>query len=228
MSFNILVITKSNPTKFAQLQLYHHLFFVLDYDQAVAYLATNKVEVILLEAEMFESRFKALVEANNVLLFLDPLLCLNLLKDGNDSLTGVSSKTHFYQQVDLLFTKSKQEELSLSIMIVDVDNFKQINDRLGHLAGDEFLQKLTQRIKANIREDDFLARFGGDEFIIALANTSLEQAKIVAQRLLSKLEISLGIASLEPSDLDLKMLINRADQALLKAKALGKNRAEIS
>ena len=226
MSFNVLVVAKVNP--FQELESYYQMLFANSYNKAITYLKKYKIKTILLEVEMFDSRFKALVESNNVLLFssTNPLVCLKLLE--HDNLTGLSNKNHFYSHVDLLFSKAQAENFSLSIIMIDIDNFKQINDKLGHLAGDEVLKKLIQKIKANIREDDFLARFGGDEFIIALPNTTIIQAKTVAQRLLSKLEISLGIAAFRAEDENLKILVNRADQALYKAKASGKNRIEIS
>jgi two-component system cell cycle response regulator len=153
-----------------------------------------------------------------------------------DKLTGLYNRRYFDYFIDLELKRSLRENSSLALLMIDVDNFKQINDTLGHLRGDEILGKLGIIIKENIRETDLAARYGGEEFSIVMSNTGLEEASQLAERIRKSVEInrfdveslsitvSIGIA-LHPKDADcLQELLNRADSALYTAKRQGKNR----
>lgn len=159
----------------------------------------------------------------------------------SDSLTELSNRRALEWDLTRQIQKARTQETPLSLIILDVDYFKKINDTYGHLVGDKVLQLLSNRLRHNLRFQDTPFRYGGEEFVIILSNTSNEEAVIVAKRLnriigeqpfaINKeltisVTISLGVASLRPDD-DSKgtSILNRADQFLLQAKANGRNRA---
>lgn len=157
-----------------------------------------------------------------------------------DSLTELNNRRALEWDLPRQIQKAHEQQLSLSLIIFDVDYFKKVNDTYGHLVGDRLLQLLATRVKHNLRFQDTAFRYGGEEFVILLANTSGEEAAIVARRLnrivseqafainnqLSiNVTISLGTASLQADD-DAQgiSLLHRADQCLLEAKSSGRNR----
>ncbi|BAY97428.1 diguanylate cyclase [Tolypothrix tenuis PCC 7101] len=157
-----------------------------------------------------------------------------------DSLTELNNRRALEWDLPRQIQKAHEQQLSLSLIIFDVDFFKKVNDTYGHLVGDRLLQLLATRVKHNLRFQDTAFRYGGEEFVILLANTSGEEAAIVARRLnrivseqpfainnqLSiNVTISLGTASLQTDD-DAQgiSLLHRADQCLLEAKSSGRNR----
>ena len=152
-----------------------------------------------------------------------------------DKLTGLYNRRYFDYFIDLELKRSLRENSPLALLMVDVDNFKYINDTLGHLVGDKILTKLGDIIKANIRETDLAARYGGEEFSIVMSNTGIEEAAEIAERMRKSVEaskfgiekliitVSIGIA-LHPLDANsLKELLDKADSALYRAKREGKN-----
>jgi diguanylate cyclase (GGDEF)-like protein len=124
------------------------------------------------------------------------------------------------------------------MLILDIDHFKQVNDRFGHQAGDEVLYQLAGMTVNTIRSTDLLGRYGGEEFILILPEAGFDSAWRVADRLRQKIEahnftfdqntinitISVGLSSLESPDTDLEDLISRADRSLYAAKDAGRNR----
>jgi diguanylate cyclase (GGDEF)-like protein/PAS domain S-box-containing protein len=160
-----------------------------------------------------------------------------------DPLTGLYNRRYFYECALQELQRLQRHGHSFSIIIFDVDLFKLINDRYGHLAGDKVLMELAQLVKSNLRGMDVLARFGGEEFIILLPQTSLPESRVVAERLCRETDqmlvrhhgqdihitISMGVtcAALEggsSSVPELEVILNRADQALYAAKASGRNK----
>ena len=153
-----------------------------------------------------------------------------------DKLTGLYNRRYFDHFLDFEIKRSSRQKASLALLMMDIDNFKIINDTLGHLFGDKILNKLGDIIKSIIRETDLAARYGGEEFSIVMSNTGLEEATEIAERLRKAISehnfditnrpitVSIGIA-LYPSDsTSLQDLLSNADRALYRSKHEGKNR----
>lgn len=159
-----------------------------------------------------------------------------------DSLTGVANRRYFFERADAEYARSRRYGRVLSIVMIDIDHFKRINDQYGHFRGDEVLKTLCESTKTQLRESDLLARIGGEEFVLLLAETDLSGACIVAERLRRVTTalrvisegaeigwtISLGVATLIPADAAIGDCLKRADDALYRAKAAGRNRVETS
>lgn len=148
-----------------------------------------------------------------------------------DPLTGVANRRTLVARGSALF----RSDAPLSILLIDVDKFKQVNDRYGHLTGDQVLKILVDRCGRAVRETDLIARFAGDEFVILLPNTPMGEAERVAARVLSNVvtepfdtsfgavdvSVSVGVASREPTDETMDGLMARADRAMYDAKQRG-------
>ena len=152
-----------------------------------------------------------------------------------DSLTGIANR----QGIEQKFSALKNRGLSISVILIDVDHFKSINDNYGHLVGDVALKRVASILGSELRADDIVGRWGGEEFLILVPTQDSNVAKSIAERTRLKLEqqtieiddISLSItASFGVSNADkahdLKTLVSIADQALYQAKSLGRNRVE--
>jgi two-component system cell cycle response regulator len=157
-----------------------------------------------------------------------------------DSLTELKNRRALNGDLPRHIQKARSHGDPLSLMILDVDYFKKVNDSYGHLVGDRLLQLLCHRLRHNLRFQDTPFRYGGEEFVIVLTNTTCDDALVVAHRLnrvvseqpfaindklAINITISVGTACLQPED-DTKgtSLLERADQFLLQAKAAGRNR----
>lgn len=155
-----------------------------------------------------------------------------------DSLTGIFNRRHFFELAESEFQEALRYERPFSVLMFDVDMFKQVNDRYGHSRGDEILRTIVQRCAAIIRQTDILGRYGGEEFVVALPETNMERAAGLANRLreviaTSPIETekgalmvsaSFGVAELSEGIEDLMQLLNRADTALYQAKRMGRDR----
>lgn len=154
-----------------------------------------------------------------------------------DSLTGLYNRRGFFELSHREVERAKRFDHIFSIIILDIDHFKGINDTHGHEIGDQVLEKLARRLGAQLRKVDILGRYGGEEFVLLLPETSGTSARAVAERLLGciadepietsqsslNVTISLGLASLSDNAITLEDLLRRADQALYKAKESGRN-----
>ena len=146
-----------------------------------------------------------------------------------DPLTGVSNRRALDETMNNLFAMRSRYETSFSIVIFDIDNFKQVNDRLGHLHGDGILREVAHHLDDCVRETDLVARFGGEEFVLVLPQTDLTGACILADRVRSlvqekmKVTISGGVGLVLDGDTP-GSLLARADSALYSAKAAGRNK----
>jgi diguanylate cyclase (GGDEF)-like protein/PAS domain S-box-containing protein len=155
-----------------------------------------------------------------------------------DTLTGIYNRRYFYELAQKEFSRSKRYQNPMSIILIDIDHFKNVNDHYGHLAGDQVLMQFVQRIQEELRTSDILARFGGEEFIILLPETNLGDATQVAERLREVtaqypfllvtaqafITISLGVSCFRFTTLSLDHLIDESDKALYEAKQFGRNR----
>lgn len=158
-----------------------------------------------------------------------------------DSLTEIYNRRYFYELAQKEFSRSKRYQSPMSIIMIDIDHFKNVNDHFGHLAGDQVLMQFVQRIQEELRTSDILARFGGEEFIILLPETNLGDATQVAERLREVtaqypfllvtaqtfITISLGVSCFRFTTLSLDHLIDESDKALYEAKQFGRNRVRV-
>lgn len=161
-----------------------------------------------------------------------------------DPLTGVNNRRYVERRLQEEMGRSLRHGYPLSCLYIDIDHFKQINDRLGHQAGDEVLRSVAERIKAELRLSDALGRFGGEEFVVLLIDAEQADALCVAERIRQSIAqqaltlsdgesldvtVSVGVAALvqpqatAPIETLTKLFIARADQALYQAKAAGRN-----
>ena len=158
-----------------------------------------------------------------------------------DALTGLLNRRAFLTRAGDELRRSLRYADSISVILLDVDHFKRINDQRGHAAGDHVLVEVGQLLASSVRACDVVARWGGEEFVIALPSTPSKNALVLAERLRGKLEAhpildtdgtripvtaSFGLAAQEPSD-TLQALIDRADRAMYQAKASGRNRVHV-
>lgn len=154
-----------------------------------------------------------------------------------DELTGMNNRRRFFELGNQLFAVAQRYRTPLSIIMFDLDNFKQINDLYGHQTGDAILKSVAQIAQGHVRHADVPARYGGEEFIVALPNVGAHAALAAAENLRvriaalqefagdTKLEITIsaGVAELIPGDATIEHLVKRADQALYIAKNAGRN-----
>lgn len=154
-----------------------------------------------------------------------------------DALTGLHNRRWLDQRLPRLIARHTRSARPLSLMLLDIDHFKRFNDDYGHLAGDQVLALVGERLLAQLRPTDLAARYGGEEFIVVLPDTGLEGARVAAERLRSEIakvraagvdrpiKLSAGMATLEAGD-NASVLIERADEKLYLAKSRGRDRVE--
>ena len=155
-----------------------------------------------------------------------------------DSLTNVFTRRHFFELASTELSRSLRTMVPLSVIMMDIDHFKQVNDLYGHLIGDQVLIQFAQICKENLRKYDIICRYGGEEFAVLLPATDIDQAVIIAKRLREKVEstelivndqsifitTSFGVANHDLStELPLEIILDRADQALYRSKQHGRN-----
>ena len=150
-----------------------------------------------------------------------------------DNFTQISNKTTILARLEDEIERCNRHHLLLSIIFIDIDEFKTINDRYGHPFGDKVIKWVASTIKKRVRETDFLGRYGGDEFMIVCPDCNAAQAKLIAQDIGGLLKnpklhvkASVGVAQMEPEDTR-ESLLERADKALYQAKHQGKNKVVI-
>lgn len=157
----------------------------------------------------------------------------------NDSLTGLLNHSHLYAQLEYEVLRAKRDQRALSLVMLDLDHFKTINDTYGHPAGDEVLVNLARFLKERLRRSDLISRYGGEEFAIVLPGTRQEDALRIMNAMrqaFSQIEqrsnqqtfrqtFSVGISSLATAE-DTTQLVQQADDMLYQAKRLGRNRVE--
>jgi diguanylate cyclase (GGDEF)-like protein len=157
-----------------------------------------------------------------------------------DGLTQVGNRKFFDETLEREFSRARRHGRPVSVLVVDIDHFKQVNDTHGHLTGDFVLRQVADAMKQRIRRDEILARYGGEEFAILVAETELAGAAQLAEDLRAAVEtreivfqetriavtVSIGCAELSPDDKTASDLFQRADEKLYAAKRGGRNRVE--
>jgi diguanylate cyclase (GGDEF)-like protein/PAS domain S-box-containing protein len=155
-----------------------------------------------------------------------------------DYLTGLYNRRKFYEYATQEFERSRRYQRPLSVIMMDIDHFKRVNDTYGHAIGDQVLQGWAWVIKNNLRQVDILARYGGEEFVILLPETPIDEAIQTAERLRisasdatlptrvgnMSVTISLGVVCLDESCRNLEELLDRSDQAMYASKRTGRNK----
>jgi diguanylate cyclase (GGDEF)-like protein len=159
-----------------------------------------------------------------------------------DGLTGVLNRRRFLEIAAEELERARRYERPLSVIAIDLDHFKDVNDRLGHAAGDDVLVALARTLQEQTRRQDAVGRLGGEEFAIILPETPSETARTLAERMCAHLRsvpvttsgevltvtASLGVAEVAPTDRVVEEVLQRADQALYRAKHRGRDRVEVT
>ncbi|MGE4397761.1 MAG: diguanylate cyclase [Sulfurimonas sp.] len=219
----------------------------LDHENRLFTTATVTAVIALLFA-LFTSRliyFSAIEQSRSEKERLEHLVKMRTreieLLSQTDSLTGLWNRRHLEETLESEFKRAKRYSNELSIMIIDLDHFKNINDTYGHMAGDEVLREISARIKKCQRETDFIGRYGGEEIVVILPETDLHTASKVAETIRKTIEkepvefedeiinvtTSIGISSMRNEHENYATLFSEADEALYNAKKLGRNRVEV-
>jgi diguanylate cyclase (GGDEF)-like protein len=155
-----------------------------------------------------------------------------------DSLTSISNRRYYLERFKEELERSKKFNYKFSCLLIDIDYFKNYNDRYGHIVGDAILRELAKTIQENVRQIDLLGRYGGEEFSIILSETDKDAAGLAAERIRQAIEnkriraydeelkitVSIGISTFPFDGKDIKTLLDKADAALYRAKELGRNR----
>lgn len=154
-----------------------------------------------------------------------------------DPLTSVKNRRYYEDILTEFLMRAENENFIFSYLILDIDHFKNVNDRFGHAAGDQVLQELAWRLEQEIRKEDVLVRFGGEEFVILLADIDERLALKIADRIRANIEagewphwqitMSIGVSGVKPGDTK-ATIFKRADEALYFSKKNGRNRATLN
>jgi diguanylate cyclase len=158
-----------------------------------------------------------------------------LRQSRQDALTGLSNRLAANERLESEFVRLKRQQLTYTVLLIDIDNFKPINDTHGHATGDQVLRLVAQTLQINLRESDFIARFGGEEFLVLLPATGMASALGVAEKLRRAVEskpvpmagrvtVSIGLAEATPEDDNEDVAVRQADARLYQAKSAGRNR----
>jgi diguanylate cyclase (GGDEF)-like protein/PAS domain S-box-containing protein len=160
-----------------------------------------------------------------------------------DPLTGCANRRHFMELAEHELARARRYTEEVSVLMLDLDHFKEINDRYGHQAGDLTLQRLVQICQSTLRAEDTVGRLGGEEFAILLPESARNKALEVAERLCRavaaadvplegkaplRFTTSIGVATLAQEDSDIGVVLGRADKALYEAKSAGRNRVVVA
>jgi diguanylate cyclase len=202
-------------------------------DESIADLMVNVIDDIVLSNQSLQAKLDT---AEGRLEEQAAEIEAHISRSLTDPLTGLPNRREFSERLEERMGAWNRRRELFSLMLFDVDHFKKLNDRHGHLAGDQVLASLGGTLRGAIRREDAIARYGGEEFAILLPNTSLEQATLVAQKVRDAVgrtvvnhngqtiavTMSGGIATIQANE-RVETLIQRADAALYAAKAAGRN-----
>jgi len=158
-----------------------------------------------------------------------------------DSLTGVRNRSTFDESLEREISLSQRHRQDISLLVIDIDHFKKVNDTYGHSAGDDVLKEVASTIQHSIRTTDMLFRYGGEEFVVLLTNSDCDDSSVIADRILEsvreidmeisgqkmEVSVSIGLACRNKLD-DGNTLFNRADKAMYEAKTDGRNQLKVA
>jgi diguanylate cyclase (GGDEF)-like protein len=202
------------------------------FDQGELIARTQVAQRILTMQEELQARSRELEAVRDELECQNQRLAEMAVCDG---LTGLKNHRHFREMLDAGFSFAVRQRLPLSVVMIDVDQFKPYNDSFGHPAGDAVLRDLAETLLKNSREHDLVARYGGEEFVVLLPGTDTMASRVVCERMrlmieqriwpLRPITVSMGVATMSLATLSAGQLIHEADQALYHSKRRGRNRA---
>lgn len=192
--------------------------------------------------EMSEQLQKTTISRDSLQKIVDERTKELVLLSNTDPLTNVANRRALFERGPLEFARAERYSCKLSVLLLDCDFFKRINDEYGHLAGDKVLQHLSKTCLNEIREIDFVARYGGEEFVILLPHCDAESARSQAKRIqqalsnnsvpindkLIEMTVSIGIATINENHQCFEEMVNEADDAMYSAKKNGRNRIEMA
>ena len=201
------------------------------FDQGELLARTQVAQRILTMQEELQARSRQLEMMRDELAFQNERLAEMAVCD---SLTGLKNRRHFREALEASYSFTLRQRMPLSIVMLDVDQFKSYNDTFGHPAGDAVLSELAAMLLKNAREHDLVARYGGEEFVVLLPATDTSAARLVCERTRAMIErhgwrlrpitASFGVATLGLGTMSPAQLIDEADQALYHSKRRGRNR----
>jgi diguanylate cyclase len=202
-------------------------------DESVADMVANVISEIVFSNQKLQAKLDT---AEGRLTEQATEIEAHISRSLTDPLTGLPNRREFNERLEERMSAWSRRREAFSLLILDVDHFKKLNDQYGHLAGDQVLASLAGTLRGAIRREDMIARYGGEEFAILLPNTTEQQASLVAQNVREaasrtvvqhgehaiNITVSGGIATIQPNE-QVEVLIQRADEALYEAKAAGRN-----
>jgi len=224
LSIQFRFLTNYSDVRWADAKIY----FVYDDFENI-----NKTIILIHDITNEMKLMEKLTQANTDLLRTNKMLYDKSIKDG---LTDIFNHQHIVEAVNAEAKRSMRYNKDFSILMLDIDYFKKVNDAYGHATGDIVLKKLAAAINGRLRESDSLGRYGGEEFLIVLPETDLKRAIVVAEKIRKTVEelifepvnlkvtVSIGVANFAKEYCGAKDLIDIADDNLYKAKAAGRNR----
>ncbi|MBF0496387.1 MAG: diguanylate cyclase [Deltaproteobacteria bacterium] len=204
----------------------------------------NILGLVIAEIETEENLDPMAILVHNASMMLETLLMLEVQKRLStiDSLTGLHNHRYFVERFQVEFSRAKRYLTHLTLIMADLDYFKQVNDVHGHSVGDQVLKKVAGRMQDKLRESDIIARYGGEEFVVLLPETDIESGRTVAEKLRRvvcetaiesdagplHISISLGVTSYPGTGVESRdVMFKKADQALYLAKQAGRNRVAV-
>lgn len=203
-------------------------------------LGVNDIITRPIDEEELLARVRTLIKRKRYTESLRASVDQSMEKAVTDQLTGLHNRRYMESQLKALLDRSKRGGLPTSVLIADIDHFKRVNDLFGHDAGDDVIRQFSERLASNFRPRDLACRFGGEEFVVIMPETSPEDAMAIAERLRQSISsapffigrsrdqldvtCSVGVAVGNQTSDTPDMVIKRADQALYSAKQCGRNR----
>jgi diguanylate cyclase (GGDEF)-like protein len=209
---------------------YIELFKIISMQALISFFVTIYVQTNKNYQEVISKQSKALQDANTK---LEELYKEREIEAYTDALTGLTNRLAMMHRLEYLYARYKRQKEIFSLVLFDIDYFKQVNDNYGHQVGDDVLKEVAQIALKSIREVDTAARYGGEEFVVLLPQTNIVSAVEIAERIRTSMQktiklddksvtASFGVIEIK-ENMSIEALIKLADEALYKAKAAGRN-----